>query len=56
MNTYSILECRSCGNVKLVYNGLTLGGKKTSCDCGKESIIIYGLIKDKKFEFRKTRL
>jgi len=56
MNTYSILECHSCGNIKLVSNDLELGGKETSCDCSEESIIIYGLINDKKFEFRKTRL
>lgn len=56
MSDYSIMECASCGNIKIISNELELSSKEASCDCGKEDITLYGLMKDKKFEFKKTQL
>ena len=56
METHSILECHNCGAIKIIDNSLELSSKEAACGCDKENIILYGLMQDKKFEFKKCEL
>jgi len=55
MGNYSIVECNSCGDIKLLSNYTPLGEGQSSCGCGNPNVSIYSLINDKKFQLRKIK-